>query len=175
MTSWCCQEVAKCKDLICQTNRKDGECWCPLCRLSASLRYVFAASIPGRPSSVRLISSWANRLESEASPTIIEGSEPHQQKPHQLITSTLIISAAPNAAFELEGRQSPLGKGEFYVRESNETPRLKAFCRVAPSVLLSVRAIFLADVFCRASDFSSRTSVLVHSRRLEFLCILPPI
>src|SRR5271165_5641614 len=55
------------------------------------------------------------------------------------------------------------------MRESNDTPRLKAFCRVAPSVLLSVRAIFLAGVFSRARVFNSRTSVLVHSRRFEFL------
>ena len=63
----------------------------------------------------------------------------------------------------------------IYARESNETPRLKAFCRVAPSVLLSVRAIFRAGIFCRASAFSSRTSILVHSRRFEFFAILPPI
>jgi len=48
---------------------------------------------------------------------------------------------------------------------------MKAFWRVAPSVLLRVRAIFLAGIFCRASVFSSRTSILVHSRRFEFLGI----
>jgi hypothetical protein len=49
-------------------------------------------------------------------------------------------------------------------RESNETPRLKAFCRVAPSVLL--RAIFRAGVFSRASALRLRTSSMVHSRSL---------
>jgi hypothetical protein len=58
-----------------------------------------------------------------------------------------------------------------YPRESNDNPRLKAFCRVAPSVLLSDRAIFLTGVF-PAEDFSSRTSVLVHSRRCDFLAAI---
>ena len=35
----------------------------------------------------------------------------------------------------------------LYARESREIPRLKAFCRVAPSVRLSERAIFRAGVF----------------------------
>jgi hypothetical protein len=39
---------------------------------------------------------------------------------------------------------------------------------VAPSVLLSALAILPAGVFPRASVFSSRMSVLVHSRRFEF-------
>jgi hypothetical protein len=34
----------------------------------------------------------------------------------------------------------------LYARESREMPRLKAFCRVAPSVRLSERAIFRAGV-----------------------------
>jgi hypothetical protein len=56
-----------------------------------------------------------------------------------------------------------------YTRESNEISKLNAFCLVAASVLLSDRAIFAAGVFCRASVFSSRTSSLVHSRRLDRL------
>jgi hypothetical protein len=35
----------------------------------------------------------------------------------------------------------------LYARESRDIPRLKAFCRVAPSVRLSERAIFRAGVF----------------------------
>src|SRR5581483_4511030 len=60
-------------------------------------------------------------------------------------------------------------------RESRETPKLKAFCRVAPTVRLRARAIFAAGVFFLAIVFKSRTSVLVHSRRLDaFLAIIPP-
>ena len=41
---------------------------------------------------------------------------------------------------------------------------LKAFCRVAPSVRLSVLAIFAADTFFRASDLRSRTCAAVQAR-----------
>ncbi len=52
---------------------------------------------------------------------------------------------------------------------------LKAFCRVAPSVLLNFLAILAAGVFLRAIVFSSRTSVEVHARRFfDFLAINPP-
>jgi len=52
---------------------------------------------------------------------------------------------------------------------------LKAFWRVAPSVLLSFLAIRDADVFLRAIVFSSRTSLEVHERRFFFLlAIIPP-
>jgi hypothetical protein len=61
-------------------------------------------------------------------------------------------------------------------REFKETPKAKAFWRVAPSVLLSARAILPAGVFPRARVFSSRISVFVHSRRFEFfLAISFPI
>jgi hypothetical protein len=53
-----------------------------------------------------------------------------------------------------------------HYRESNDTPSENAFCRVAPRVRLSAFAIFAAGFFARADDFSSRTSCLVHSRRL---------
>jgi hypothetical protein len=46
---------------------------------------------------------------------------------------------------------------------------LKAFWRVAPSVLLNFLAICDALVFLRAIVFSSRTSLEVHERRLFFL------
>ena len=47
---------------------------------------------------------------------------------------------------------------------SSDKPRLKAFCRVAPSVLLNVRAIFVARVLLPASFFKVRTSLVVHAR-----------
>lgn len=60
-------------------------------------------------------------------------------------------------------------------RESSESPMLKAFWRVAPSVLFSFLAICDAEVFLRAIDFKSRTSLEVHERRFFFrLAIMPP-
>ena len=41
---------------------------------------------------------------------------------------------------------------------------LNAFCRVAPSVRFRDLAIFLAGVFLRASDLSSRTCTAVQAR-----------
>jgi hypothetical protein len=74
------------------------------------------------------------------------------------------------------GRGDGLSPGRSYERESKETPKLNAFCLVAPSVLLSERAIFRAGVFCRALAFSSRMSSLVHWRRLDgFFAMLSPI
>jgi hypothetical protein len=54
-------------------------------------------------------------------------------------------------------------------RELRDTLNVRAFWRVAPSVRLSLRAIWAAGVFCRASDLSSRTSCAVHSRLFDFL------
>ncbi len=45
---------------------------------------------------------------------------------------------------------------KFQARESSDNPRLKAFCRVAPSVRFNVLAIRAAVVFFRASDFKVR-------------------
>src|SRR6516162_11873675 len=59
-------------------------------------------------------------------------------------------------------------------RESSESPMLKAFWRVAPSVLLSFFAICDALVFLRAIVFSSRSSLEVHARRLLFLFAITP-
>jgi len=60
-------------------------------------------------------------------------------------------------------------------RESKESPRLKAFCRVAPSVLFNERAIFPAGVFFRANAFNVRTCSDVHTRRFPFgLAIFSP-
>ena len=56
-------------------------------------------------------------------------------------------------------------------RESSDSPRLKAFCRVAPSVRFKLRAMLAARVFFRAIVFSVRTSDEVHERRFDFLGI----
>jgi hypothetical protein len=50
-------------------------------------------------------------------------------------------------------------------RESSDSPMLKAFWRVAPSVRFSFLAICDAGVFLRAKLFRSRTSPEVHARR----------
>ena len=55
-----------------------------------------------------------------------------------------------------------------HARELRETPRWRAFCRIAPSVLLNLRAIFGAGVFFLASCLNSRTSAADHARRLIF-------
>lgn len=57
------------------------------------------------------------------------------------------------------------------LRESSDSPILKAFCRVAPSVRFRVRAMLAARVFLRAIVFSRRTSDNVHERRFDFLGI----
>jgi hypothetical protein len=54
-------------------------------------------------------------------------------------------------------------------RESSDTFRVSAFRRVAPSVRLSLRAIWAAGVFAFANCLNSRTSSAVHSRRLTSL------
>jgi hypothetical protein len=50
------------------------------------------------------------------------------------------------------------------LRVSNDRPRLKAFCRVAFSVRLKLRAMLAARVFLPASRFNVRMSRLVHAR-----------
>jgi hypothetical protein len=57
------------------------------------------------------------------------------------------------------------------VRESSDSPKLKAFCRVAPSVRFKLRAMLAARDFFRAIVFSVRTSDDVHERRFDFLGI----
>lgn len=56
-------------------------------------------------------------------------------------------------------------------RESSDSPRLKAFCRVAPSLRFNLWAMLDACVFLRANVFSVLTSDDVHERRFEFLAI----
>jgi hypothetical protein len=63
---------------------------------------------------------------------------------------------------------------ESQERESSESPMLNAFCRVAPSVLLSFLAIAAALVFLRAIVFSWLTSPEVHARRFLFLFAIKP-
>jgi hypothetical protein len=75
-----------------------------------------------------------------------------------------LLSAAPLPWFA-EGAISDVQ------RESSDSLRLNAFCRVAPSVRFKDLAIFPAGVFFRAADFNSRTSADVHERRFEFLAI----
>jgi hypothetical protein len=72
------------------------------------------------------------------------------------------------AGLELAGVGSSFPDQE---RESSDSPILKAFCRVAPSVRFRVRAMLAARVFLRAIVFSVRTSADVHERRFEFLGI----
>ena len=47
-----------------------------------------------------------------------------------------------------------------------------AFCRVAPSLRFSVLAIFLAGVFFRASNLSSRRCAVVQVRLFDVLFIV---
>ena len=57
----------------------------------------------------------------------------------------------------------------FAARVSSDNPRLKAFCRVAPSVLFKVPAIVAARVFFFASFFKVRTSFDVQVRLRLFM------
>jgi hypothetical protein len=59
----------------------------------------------------------------------------------------------------------------FPARVSSDNPRLKAFCRVAPSVLFNLRAISAARLLLRASLFNVRICSAVHAR----LFICPPL
>ena len=70
-------------------------------------------------------------------------------------------------------RRSRAGALARYAREFSETPKARAFWRVAPTVLLSALAIFGAGVLLRAIVFNSFTSLLVHSRRFAFLAMVP--
>ena len=82
-----------------------------------------------------------------------------------------------SVSFEVTLDLALSGKGAAararYAREFNETPKARAFCRVAPTVRLSALAILGAGVLLRAIVFSSFTSLLVHSRRFAFLAMVP--
>jgi len=73
----------------------------------------------------------------------------------------------PISLLSLSGHSSEI----FPARVSSDNPRLKAFCRVAPSVLLNLRAISAARLLLRASLFNVRICSAVHARRL-FICPL---
>ncbi len=59
----------------------------------------------------------------------------------------------------------------YQARELSDNPRLKAFCRVAPSVRLKARAMLAARVFLLAAAFNLRTSSVVQARRFDLLAI----
>ena len=87
-------------------------------------------------------------------------------KQPELVQLYCIIFNGTLGAVSISTRAFTAGAAAGYYRESNDTPSENAFCRVAPRVRLSAFAIFAAGFFARADDFSSRTSCLVHSRRL---------
>jgi hypothetical protein len=61
---------------------------------------------------------------------------------------------------------------ECQARESSDIPRLKAFCRVAPSVRFRALAMLPALVFFFARVFKVRTLSGVHARRfVDFVAI----
>ena len=64
---------------------------------------------------------------------------------------------------------SPFFCQSIAARVSSDNPRLKAFCRVAPSVLFKVRAIVAARVLLFASFFNVRTSFSVQVRLRLFM------
>jgi len=72
-----------------------------------------------------------------------------------VVPVTLDVVAAPQWG-EAAGTYYSIG-ARFQARESRDSPRLNAFCRVAPSVRFSVLAIVAAPVFFRASAFKVRT------------------
>jgi hypothetical protein len=65
----------------------------------------------------------------------------------------------------------PFESDSYHARESRDSPRLNAFCRVAPSVRFKVRAMLAACVFFLAAAFKVRTSAVDHGRRFDFLAI----
>jgi len=68
------------------------------------------------------------------------------------------------------GLRQPTG-AKFQARVSSDSPRLNAFCRVAPSVRFRVLAMLAALVFFFASVFKVRTCSAVHARLDAFLTI----
>jgi hypothetical protein len=61
-----------------------------------------------------------------------------------------------------------------YMRESSDTPKLNAFCRVAPTLRFNAFAIFSAPVFFLAMAFKVRTFSPVQARlALFFIGSLP--
>jgi hypothetical protein len=96
---------------------------------------------------------------------------PDQQKWHNNGKTGLVCDDTPAGADRCLPRRLALGDQE---RESSDSPMLKAFWRVAPSVRFSFLAICDAEVFFFASDFRSRTSAEVHARRFFALFAIKP-
>jgi hypothetical protein len=65
-----------------------------------------------------------------------------------------------------------LCNSQVQARESNDSPILNAFCRVAPSLRFRLFAIFFAEIFLRAADFNSRTSAVVQARLFLAIAVL---
>jgi hypothetical protein len=88
-----------------------------------------------------------------------------------------------DTALSFKSFRAILGRAFFYFRPffcqsiaarvSSDNPRLKAFCRVAPSVLFKVRAIVAARVLLFASFFNVRTSFAVQVRLRLFMLWFP--
>ena len=89
---------------------------------------------------------------------------------------------AVDTALSFKSFRAILGGAFFYFRPffcqsiaarvSSDNPRLKAFCRVAPSVLFKVRAIVAARVLLFASFFNVRTSFAVQVRLRLFMALV---
>jgi len=87
-----------------------------------------------------------------------------------------------DTALSFKSFRAILGGAFFYFRPffcqsiaarvSSDNPRLKAFCRVAPSVLFKVRAIVAARVLLFASFFNVRTSFAVQVRLRLFMALV---
>ena len=87
-----------------------------------------------------------------------------------------------DTALSFKSFRAILGRAFFYFRPffcqsiaarvSSDNPRLKAFCRVAPSVLFKVRAIVAARVLLFASFFNVRTSFAVQVRLRLFIALV---
>jgi hypothetical protein len=105
----------------------------------------------------------------------------------KIAVTCYLFGAAPKNAERVYGPvlqifQSDFGQGLFLsqtffcqsiaARVSSDNPRLKAFCRVAPSVLFKVRAIAAARVLLFASFFNVRTSFAVQVRLRLFMALV---
>jgi len=89
--------------------------------------------------------------------------------------STFRTATGPISFLRLSGHFDEI----FPTRVSSDNPRLKAFCRVAPSVLFNLRAISAARFLLRASLFNVRICSAVHTRLFiwspQSKRLLPPL
>jgi hypothetical protein len=84
----------------------------------------------------------------------------------RIFSEVCVMSALPPKA-DIAGEQLHVRfvSAQFHAaRVSSERPRLKAFCRVAPSVLFNIRAISAARLLLFANRFNVRMSLAVHAR-----------